>query len=135
MWWYRDQNKTNDGEDSGSESDGDALTASLKGALTDGSHKRILLAMALLVDSRILLENGNVLDGPAWADAERILQTVLENSRLRLYNDFAKHLGDGYTERDDLPRDEAKILAQLRDAIGTHSGIAALLPRTSLPTD
>ena len=49
--------------------------------------------------------------------------------------DFAKHLGDGYTERDDLPRDEAKILAQLRDAIGTHSGIAALLPRTSLPTD
>src|SRR5262245_29508115 len=67
------------------------------------------LLMSLLVDSRVEMADGSVSDGMTWLDAERLLAVALGNGQpLRLYNRFAREFGDGYSLRNDVPKDHQK---------------------------
>ena len=90
-----------------------------------------LIAMAILVDSRIELANGEVQDGLSWGHSEALLQSVSEGEPPRLYNGFSRDYGDGYTARDDLPEDHARILDEVREALKSAEGVVSLGPKTT----
>ena len=130
MWWYRDQSKPSQPE----AEEGPApapLMRALKEALKGRSARPgPLLAMSLLIDSRIELEDGTVVEGPSWFDAERCIEAALGASRpLRLYNEFSKDYGDGYSTRDDLSADHERRLGELKDALLADPGVKSIEAR------
>jgi hypothetical protein len=93
------------------------------------------LLMSLLVDSRVEMTDGAVSDGMTWLDAERLLAVALGNGQpLRLYNRFAREFGDGYSLRDDVPKDHQKRMNRLREAIATAPGVRGVVPRSPAPS-
>ena len=133
MWWYRHRGAEgeadgNDGQAAGA----DALEAALAASLADRPlDPDVLLAMCLLVDSRIELESGAVLDGATPGEAEKMLGGALGDGQpLRLYNRFIGDYGEGYSRREDAPEEHRKTLDEIRGALTAADGISAVEPRS-----
>ena len=135
MWWYRDgHGKGRKDEDETGEQTGDPVLRALAGALSERrSTAECLLAMSLLVDSRIEAADGNVLDGPTWAQAEQLVQAAVGGPPVRLYNAFSRDYGDGYSGRTDLPEEQRRVLESLRAALSGAPDIVSLSERTREP--
>jgi hypothetical protein len=89
------------------------------------------LAMSLLVDSRIVLDDGSASDGMSWLDAERTLGAALAgDGPLRLYNRFAREFGDGYSAREDLPEEHRAAIRAMSAALARAPGVKSVGPRT-----
>lgn len=127
MWWYRDKDKKaaqSKGTAEAVQAPRDPLVAALRTAL--GSRPQVpdyLLAMSLVVDSRIELADGTVREGTSWGEAEKLLQAAGDGS-VRIYNQFARDFGDGYSRQADLPAPHRETLDALRASLRAAPGIA-----------
>ncbi len=92
------------------------------------------LLMALLVDSRVEMDDGSKLDGLSWLDAERLLAEANTDANgtaepLRLYNRFSREFGDGYTLKSDLPETHTTALREILAALKASPGVKSVDPR------
>jgi hypothetical protein len=142
MWWYRDSKPASPGR---GRRGGAAKLAAPEPAATcpGGLAGSVALAlqgrprdpdcwvvMALLVDSRIELDEGAVTDGMTWLQAERTIAAALPDDPPRLYNRFARDFGDGWTRREALTAEERSCLDRARAALAGAPGVKSVGPRT-----
>ncbi len=137
MWWYKNKGDEKPGSPSAGPADGAppgdphaALAAALGPALRGKEpDPHGLLAMSLLVDSRVELTDGGVVESPTWQEAEKIVAAALATpGPVRLYNQFSKAFGDGYTRREDLPEAHRTLLDRLRSSLDGSAAISSVEP-------
>ena len=132
MWWYRNQDDTAQAHAGVPEPACDAFTSALAELLRGRPRDPdLLLAMSVLVDSRVELADGRILEGTTWAEAEQLLEQATGSAPLRLYNLFSRDYGDGYSSRDDLPEEHALRLDELRSALAAAGGVTSVSPRAA----
>jgi hypothetical protein len=127
MWWYRDRKDQPEGDDpSLSKDPKDRLAAALSPLLRGlPPEPDLLLAMALLVDTRITLTGGDEVGELSWAEAETLISAACGASR-RLYNAFARDFGEPEARGTGIAPHLRKRFDELRAAFVQCDGIASL---------
>ena len=125
MWWYRDREADGEARPDEGTARADALVAPLGGcALGENPLRAACVAMAVLVDHEVSWTDDAAVLRLSWQDAEALVQRAFEAHDLsRLYNDFARDFGDGYTDRSDLPDDDRSLVDAVLGALRATEGV------------